>query len=811
MSLNVGSLVAYLDLNDTNFDRKTKNANKQIDGLALHLKTLAQLDPELKVRTEAAQAKLKLLQDRLVELKEQAKTGADVRVDTAETMFKLAAVKAEIHTLHREAAKSLELNTGSADAKLQQLAKSLDNVGGKLKGLKVPGGFLGTAAALGPALIPAGNAAIGVLGGITAGAFEAASAVGVLALAFKGASGSVTAYQAYQTAMMKATTAKQRAAATNTLNASAYGRAPAATQAFARFDVNELKPFGASLSAAAQAGLLPGLTTGLRSFIKDSPEIKGAISAIAHSLGSLFAEGGQALKSPFWKQWLTFFGKDSAANVKTMGHTIGQLFEGVARSLERLSPQTHTLMGDVDNLATRFNNWTASDKFAAFLARVQADGHQVSGILKMLGTDLKPLLVGAGSAGRAELTVIGDFLTGVSKLPTAWLVAAGKYLPLIFLATKVGGGSLNALGGGLQALSKGMTASSGLLSKIGLSKLAGLLGTDSKLGGIVGKISQATATPVYVTNWPGGSGIPGLPGSSNPDAKTPRIPPIITNALPKVLKFGGAAATLYTILPGQGGDSGQPLNPQGVRLEHLYKEVGSDSFGHGFKQKISDLIEYDTTKATTILRQYARDSHTSLQGVIKGFDLGPAFTKAQRDAAQSAAAFKLLLGGIPPKVTTKAELDRSPFQHGLIGLDLAKQAAMTPVVIPVRADTSKAVASIMSVLNLIPGGFANVFGTAAPHAKGGKSKVGHNALGTNNWRGGWTEVGENGPELVYVDRGARIIPNGRAQQMAGVGIRGASTSHGPVELSDHSVAKLAKAIIAGAQSTVLNELQFAGL
>lgn len=43
---------------------------------------------------------------------------------------------------------------------------------------------------------------------------------------------------------------------------------------------------------------------------------------------------------------------------------------------------------------------------------------------------------------------------------------------------------------------------------------------------------------------------------------------------------------------------------------------------------------------------------------------------------------------------------------------------------------------------------------------------GHNADGTDNWRGGLTWVGERGPELVNLPRGAGVIPNHEALRMA---------------------------------------------
>ncbi|UEM17347.1 hypothetical protein J4G43_025795 [Bradyrhizobium barranii subsp. barranii] len=51
------------------------------------------------------------------------------------------------------------------------------------------------------------------------------------------------------------------------------------------------------------------------------------------------------------------------------------------------------------------------------------------------------------------------------------------------------------------------------------------------------------------------------------------------------------------------------------------------------------------------------------------------------------------------------------------------------------------------------------FGPTAP--------IGTNAAGTDNWRGGPTWVGEEGPEIVNLPRGAQVIPNDIARQAGG--------------------------------------------
>lgn len=66
--------------------------------------------------------------------------------------------------------------------------------------------------------------------------------------------------------------------------------------------------------------------------------------------------------------------------------------------------------------------------------------------------------------------------------------------------------------------------------------------------------------------------------------------------------------------------------------------------------------------------------------------------------------------------------------------------------------------------------FASIFN--AP-STGGVSPIlsllglGHNAGGTDNWRGGPTWVGENGPEIVNLPRGAQVVPNAVASKVGG--------------------------------------------
>ncbi|MCW2588500.1 MAG: hypothetical protein JWQ86_927 [Mycobacterium sp.] len=65
-------------------------------------------------------------------------------------------------------------------------------------------------------------------------------------------------------------------------------------------------------------------------------------------------------------------------------------------------------------------------------------------------------------------------------------------------------------------------------------------------------------------------------------------------------------------------------------------------------------------------------------------------------------------------------------------------------------------------------------------AKAKRVRVGNNAQGTDNWRGGLTWVGEQGPELINLAKGAQVIPNHKIGQVSPAG-RSATASAEPID------------------------------
>lgn len=74
-----------------------------------------------------------------------------------------------------------------------------------------------------------------------------------------------------------------------------------------------------------------------------------------------------------------------------------------------------------------------------------------------------------------------------------------------------------------------------------------------------------------------------------------------------------------------------------------------------------------------------------------------------------------------------------------------------------------------------------------------RSKVGKNAKGTNNWRGGMTWVGERGPELINLAKGAQVIPNNK------IGDVSASAGAGGSSLDARAIANALAVALDGMQ------------
>lgn len=124
-------------------------------------------------------------------------------------------------------------------------------------------------------------------------------------------------------------------------------------------------------------------------------------------------------------------------------------------------------------------------------------------------------------------------------------------------------------------------------------------------------------------------------------------------------------------------------------------------------------------------------------------------TNLEEAAVSGLQSFETAVAGIVTGSTTAA--------------DAIKQMANAIIADLIRIAIRAAITG--PIVRAIGGGFGG-----GPVDVGSATSVGQNASGTDNWRGGPTWVGERGPEIVNLPRGAQVIPNNVARGMGGGGI-----------------------------------------
>jgi hypothetical protein len=169
---------------------------------------------------------------------------------------------------------------------------------------------------------------------------------------------------------------------------------------------------------------------------------------------------------------------------------------------------------------------------------------------------------------------------------------------------------------------------------------------------------------------------------------------------------------------------------------------------------------------TALLSQDDVAIATQLRGIY-GNDIPAALASSQAAALRLNDATREIASTISSNLTTSlADVFDGTKTAGQGFTDFAK--------IAVRAieETVIKLTIVGPLMRSLQSGLGGLFGASELPAFGTPSFVGPlpgNASGTDNWRGGPTWVGENGPEILNVPRGAQIVPNDVARRSGGSG------------------------------------------
>lgn len=252
--------------------------------------------------------------------------------------------------------------------------------------------------------------------------------------------------------------------------------------------------------------------------------------------------------------------------------------------------------------------------------------------------------------------------------------------------------------------------------------------------------------------------------------------PVITDALSKVMDA----------MPAFEASMGQIFDAVGPIMTTLGEIFSSSTEGMGLSFEsvtpviveaingIGSVITTVAPVAISILQGFGSYVGPIFEGVasvvaIVGEKIGAAFTML----GTHSQAFQNIVAVVGPAVGTVIST-----MGGIIGpaLDLVIAAvdlclSAFEKAFPAIEAVVKAVWSVIEpIINGIGKGISVVAGAVknvAGFIGGSKGSVGANATGTSYWRGGYTTVGEHGPELINLPAGSKVHSNSDTQKIIG--------------------------------------------
>lgn len=201
-----------------------------------------------------------------------------------------------------------------------------------------------------------------------------------------------------------------------------------ATVAFAQFVQGTLEPAFRRMQGVAAAGLLPGVQQMFEELTPLIPPFTTFIGDLATTMGSLFAQAGKALQSPFWHQFFDYVSATASPTIVTMGKVIGDLATGFAGLLEAFQPVTDKLGNGILDLAGKFadfgKNLSTNSGFHKFLDYVEVYGPIVANVIGNIAVAAGHLIVALAPLGGAMLRVVDAVARLLASLSPGQLLGA---------------------------------------------------------------------------------------------------------------------------------------------------------------------------------------------------------------------------------------------------------------------------------------------------------------------------------------------------------------------------------------------------
>lgn len=473
MSLNIGTLVGYLELDDSKFNRKADQADRKVQALKLHLEALSKTNPKLNVDVETRQ--LDELQARIADLKVKAATDPlKYRVDLVQAMAELDRLQLKVRSIHNAEIK-VNVNDREALAKLDAIDKKAKAVNGGF-------GALGTSlVALGPALVPITASAAGLVAALSVPLATAGGGLTLFGL-LAGKQISQTNTVATQLASLAKSAQNATTAATRNKAVAQYTKLyDSLSQSQLQFIANERKLRTAFGTLTSDHTMFGPINQGVSILSGILPKLRPLLDATGSALGVVLGHIDTAVKSGEFDKFIAGFSKLAGPSI-TMGlDALGQFGKGLVGLGAAFGPLSLTVLGAIDKMATSFGKFGAgassNSGVQAFIAYIEKEGPIVADTLGHVVLALVHIGVAAAPWGGTVLRGLDLLAKLISAIPTPLLT------PLVtgLLGATVALKAMKAVGG-LSVLGEGMTVIGGFAQSGALQSLgSGIEGIGTRL------------------------------------------------------------------------------------------------------------------------------------------------------------------------------------------------------------------------------------------------------------------------------------------------------------------------------------------
>jgi len=749
VSLDLGTLVAHVKLDDGQYQRSVTGAQAKIQQLKRDLASIGVTKARIDADSAGATAKIKALQGELKGLSKEIQLG----VVTKDTSERIEAIKTELASLSDEKAK-ISIDSAAANAKIKAIRAELARVGGddvtakvhvKTDGVNFAFrgvNMLTTAiVALGPIAVPvlaAVAAGAGVLGSslLTAGAAGgvfAAAVMGQVArmktqqtqlkslrtsldstrasqqqykvaldATTKGTTAHKTALHAYQAAQDRTTAAEDRLTKAQQRFNRQFG--PAAT------GLHHLTSAWGGFLSSTRKSTLGAMGSGLDLVAGILPRLVPLTNAAGNAVNNLLADLGGFADSKRFQGILDFFMKYGPSAITVFGHVAGNVILGVFGLFRAFAPYQASFLNGIEAMSRAFLHWSdgfgKSNGFHSFMAYAQQVLPEVADLFVSAATFVGRFVVALGPLAGIEFKGLLGLLHILNSLPTGVLTVLAVGITAVVLGLKaweIGTKAVTVAQKIAAVSSKVMAAAQWALNAAMSANPIALV--------IIGIVALGVALVIAYK-------------------KSATFRGIVNGAFHAV---GAAASWLWDQIKKLGGVADNVFHPVGA--------VGKWLWNNALQPTFRFIVSGIGTLMLTWGKMLRALSH------VPGFGWAKGAADAMLNAGAKALGLAASIKKIPDSHTTRVTVN---------GVEYA----------------SAAVARLARQYNVLPRNIATQITTT--HIEKMQRLTGH-ASGTPNFRGGLTRVGEHGPEYVSLPAGSRIWPTGQAQaaqRSAGLGAGG---------------------------------------